>query len=69
VSIYANGTSVDFRNATDKAGIGNPAWVRLDADGQFMLEIKSANGSAETFVLYAVVGSTVGQKTVTQEAP
>jgi hypothetical protein len=69
VSIYANGTSVDFRNATDKVDIGNRAWVRLDADGQFMLEIKSANGSAETFVLYAVVGSIVGQKTVTQEAP
>jgi hypothetical protein len=69
VSIYANGTLVRFRNATDKVDIGNPAWVRLDAGGQFMLEIKSANGSGETFVLYAVVGSTVGQKTVTQEAP
>ncbi len=68
VSIYANGTSVDFRNATDKVDIGNRAWVRLDAGGQFMLEVRSANGSAETFVLYAVVGSIVGQKTVTQEA-
>jgi len=69
VSIYANGTLVRFRNVTDKVDIGNPAWVRLDAGGQFMLEVKSANGSGETFVLYAVVGSTVGQKTVTQEAP
>jgi hypothetical protein len=69
VSIYANGTLVYFRNATDKVDIGNPAWVRLDAGGQFMLEVKSASGSGETFVLYAVVGSTVGQKTVTQEAP
>ena len=34
-----------------------------------MLEVRSANGSGETFVLYAVVGSTVGQETVTQEAP
>jgi hypothetical protein len=68
VSIYANGTLVYFQNVTDKAGIGNPAWVRLDAGGQFMLEVRSANGSGETFVLYAVVGSIVGQKTVTQEA-
>ena len=68
-SIYANATLVYFRNATDKVDIGNPAWVRLDANGQFMLEIKSASGSAETFVLYAVVGSTVSQETVTQEAP
>jgi hypothetical protein len=68
VSIYANGTLVYFRNATDKVDIGNPAWVRLDAGGQFMLEVRSANGSGETFVLYAVVGSTVGQETVTQEA-
>jgi len=68
VSIYANGTLVYFRNVTDKVDIGNPAWVRLDSGGQFMLEVRSANGSGETFVLYAVVGSTVGQKTVTQEA-
>jgi hypothetical protein len=68
VSIYANGTLVYFRNATE-VDIGNPAWVRLDAGGQFMLEVKSASGSAEAFVLYAVVGSIVGQKTVTQEAP
>jgi hypothetical protein len=69
VSIYANGTLVYFRNVTDKVDIGNPAWVRLDAGGQLMLEVKSASGSGETFVLYAVVGSIVGQKTVTQEAP
>lgn len=69
VSIYANGTLVYFRNVTDKVYVGNPAWVRLESGGQFMLEVKSANGSGETFVLYAVVGSTVGQKTVTQEAP
>jgi hypothetical protein len=69
VSIYANGTLVRFRNVTDKVDIGNPAWVRLDAGGQFMLEVRSAYGPGETFVLYAVVGSAVGQKTVTQEAP
>jgi len=69
VSIYANGTSVAFRNATDKASIENPAWMRLDARGEFQLEIKSTSGSPETFVLYAVVGSVVGEKTITQEAP
>ena len=69
VSIYANGTGVAFRNATDKASIANPAWVRLDARGEFQLEIKSASGSPETFVLYAVVGSIVDEKTIAQEAP
>jgi hypothetical protein len=69
VSIYANGTLVYFRNATDKASIANPAWVRLDARGELQLEIKSTSGSPETFVLYAVVGSVVGEKTITQEAP
>lgn len=69
VSIYANGTSVAFRNATDKTSIANPAWVRLDASGEFQFEIRSASVSAETFIVYAVVGSAVGQKTVVQEAP
>jgi hypothetical protein len=69
VSIYANGTSILLRNATDKTSIANPAWVRLNGNGEFQLEIKSASGSSETFVLYAVVGSVVGQKTITQEAP
>jgi hypothetical protein len=69
VSIYANGTLVYFRNATDKVDIGNPAWVRLNAVGEFKLEVKSTSGSAESFVLYAVVGSIVGQKTIMQEAP
>jgi hypothetical protein len=69
VSVYANGTSVAFRNATDKASIANPAWVHLDARGEFQLEIRSTSGSPETFVLYAVVGSVVGEKTIAQEAP
>jgi hypothetical protein len=69
VSIYANGTSVAFRNATDKTSILNPAWVRLNANGEFQLEIRSTSGSAETFILYAVVGTTMDQKIVTQEAP
>ena len=69
VSIYANGTSAAFRNVTDKTSIANPAWVRLDATGTFQLEIKSTSGTAETFVLYAVVGSVVGKETILQEAP
>ena len=69
VSVYANGTDVAFRNATDKASIANPAWVHLDARGEFQLEIKSTSGSPETFVLYAVVGSVVGEETIAQEAP
>jgi hypothetical protein len=70
VSIYANGTYVAFRNATDNTALpSNPAWVYLDATGQYQLGVKSSSGSSETFVLYIVVGSLVGQKTVTQEAP
>jgi hypothetical protein len=69
VSIYANGTSVVFRNATDKTSVSNPAWVRLNAVGEFQLELISTSGSSETFVLYASVGSVLGEKTITQEAP
>jgi hypothetical protein len=72
VSIYANGTSIAFRNATDKTDVWyNPtsSGLRLDSSGTIQLEIKSASGSAETFILYAVVGSEVGQKTVIQENP
>jgi len=69
VSIYANGTSVVFRNATDGTPISNPGWVRLDANGELQLELQSTNGTAEAFVLSAVVGSVLGQKTITQEAP
>jgi hypothetical protein len=69
VSVYVNGTSIALRNATDKMPITNPAWVRLDAVGEFQLEVKSASGSPQSFVLYAVVGSVVGQKTIAQEAP
>jgi hypothetical protein len=69
VSIYANGTSVTFRNATDGTSVPNPGWVRLDANGEFQLELTSTNGTSQTFVLYAVVGSVVVQKAIMQEAP
>jgi hypothetical protein len=58
-----------FRNAVDKSSVQNPGWVRLDANGEYPLDLRSANGSAETFVLYASVGDVVGTKTITQEAP
>jgi len=70
VSIYANGTYVALRNATNNTALlSNPVWIYLDATGQYQLEVKSSSESSETFVLYIVVGSIVGQKTVTQEAP
>ena len=69
ISMYANGTSLVLQNATDEQAISNPCWIRLDSNGRFDLNLKSTNLSVETFVLYAVVGSTVGQKTIAQEAP
>jgi hypothetical protein len=69
VSIYANGTSIAFRNGVDKRSVANPGWVRMNAVGEYYLELKATYGSVQTFVLYASVGSVVGQKTVTQGAP
>jgi len=69
ISMYANGTSLVLQNATDEQAISNPCWIRLDSNGRFDLNLKSTNLSVETFVLYAVVGSTLGQKTIAQEAP
>lgn len=68
ISIYANGTSLTFRNATDQTSISNPSWIHADLEGKIQLEIKSTYAAGETFVLYAVVGSVVGQKTIAQEA-
>jgi len=64
-----SGTSIAFLSATDGSSVTNPAWVRLDAAEEYPLEAESTSGSAEAFILYAAVGSAVGQKTVTQEAP
>jgi len=69
ISIYANGTNVSFRNATSKEMRGNPDWVRLNANGEYYIEIRSASESEETFTLYAVAGSVVAKKTISQEAP
>jgi hypothetical protein len=69
ISVYANGTSVSLRNGLDEASVANPGWVRLNAVGEYYLELRATYGSVQTFVLYASVGSVVGQKTVTQGAP
>jgi len=69
ISIYANGTDLVFRNAITEESVSNPDWVYLNAEGEYNLEIKSTHGSTETFVLYVVAGSVVGQKTITQEEP
>jgi hypothetical protein len=67
-SIYANGTTVTLQNATSGASLVNPAWVQLDANGEFQLQLGSATSSGETFVLYVSVGTVVQQKTITQAA-
>jgi hypothetical protein len=76
VSIYANGTSLTLFNAitntkiTNTYPIPNPnAWVQLDISGEYQLYLQSTSGSEETFNLYASVGTTIGQKEITQEAP
>jgi hypothetical protein len=67
VAISTNGTSTTFQNATDGTNMANPVWVYLDVSGTYLLKVNSASATSETFVLYAVVGSVVGQKKVTQE--
>jgi hypothetical protein len=65
-SLYANGTTVVFQNAISGAILQPPAWVQLDVNGTFQLQIESTTSSGETFVLYAVVGNIVQQKTIIQ---
>jgi hypothetical protein len=67
-SLYANGTTVTFQNATDGTPAPNPAWLLLDANGTFQLQITSITSSGETFVLYVSVGTVVQQKSITQAA-
>jgi hypothetical protein len=69
VSIYGNGTNLTFLNAVTNSTIPNPAWVQLDAAGEYQLYLKSTTGSSETFVLSASVGTTIGQKSITQAVP
>jgi hypothetical protein len=68
-SIYGNGTNLLFQNYDSKTPVSNPGWVYLDENGLYILEIKSSNGSTETFYIKSTVGSIVGEKITTQEAP
>jgi hypothetical protein len=69
VAISTNGTSTTFQNAQDGTNMTNPVWVYLDASGTYLLKVNSARATPQTFMLYAVVGAVVGQKTLTQSAP
>ncbi len=69
VSIYANGTSVNFENALDNSSINDPAWVQLDSKGTYQLKLQATSSSSQTFTIFASVGTTVGQKSILQEAP
>jgi hypothetical protein len=68
-SIYGNGTTLSFQNYYSKTPVSNPDWIYLDENGLYILEIMSSNGSTETFYIKSTVGSIVGEKTITQEAP
>ncbi|HJX02904.1 MAG TPA: hypothetical protein VJ439_03470, partial [Candidatus Bathyarchaeia archaeon] len=69
ISVYANGTNLTFRNAVDKSSVQNPGWVRLDANGEYQLELRSTNASGELFLLYSAIGDVVGTKAILQEIP
>jgi len=69
VSIYGNGSSLSFRNAVTQTPLTNPDWVYLDLNGNYYLEVNSIHGTSERFYLRTVVGSVIGEKTITQEAP
>jgi hypothetical protein len=68
-SIYGNGTTFSFQNYYSKTPVSNPGWVYLDENGLYILEIMSSNGATETFYIKSTVGSVVGEKITTQEAP
>jgi hypothetical protein len=68
-SIYANDTNVALLNAADNSSIANPAWVQLNINGEYLLKLKSNSTSSENFLLTAVVGTSICQKNITQEAP
>ena len=68
-SIYGDGTDVLFRDSLTLAPLLNPEWVYLDVDGRYFLDLKSSHGTSETFILRAVIGSVIGEKSINQEAP
>jgi hypothetical protein len=68
-SIFNNGTFVQTQDAITKAILTNPDWVYLDEQGEYYLEIKSTNGTTDTFFLKVIIGSVIGEKTITQQPP
>ncbi len=68
VSIYANGSSINLQDAITNQTIPNPAWVQLDSNGIYQFRLQSTSSSQESFVIFASVGTTVGRKSVLQEA-
>ena len=62
-----SGTSIALPNATDELSGTNPAWVRLNAAGEYPLEAELASGSAGIFITHIVVGSIVGRNAIAQE--
>jgi len=66
-SVYADGENVLLRNASNGEAMENPAWVRLDSNGEFQLEVSSRSPGGDEFTLYIVVGSLVGERRITQE--
>ncbi|MDT8781621.1 MAG: hypothetical protein IAX22_03105 [Candidatus Bathyarchaeota archaeon] len=67
-SIHVNGTNITLLNADTNQPLANPAWVQLDVNGEYRIKLQSTNSASETFVILVSVGTTIGQKTVTQEA-
>ncbi|MCW3999252.1 MAG: hypothetical protein NWE93_03340 [Candidatus Bathyarchaeota archaeon] len=68
VSIYINGTNIALFDVSDSP-LANPAWVRLDANGAIQIKLQSTNSTGQTIGIFASVGTTLGEKTITQEAP
>ena len=69
ISIYSDGSSVSLRDSVTQVPMTNPGWAYLDVNGEYRLDLKSASGSPESFDLKVVVGSVVGDKSITQQAP
>jgi hypothetical protein len=68
VSIYSDGSNITLLNTLTNQAISNPAWVQLDVSGVYQFKLSSNSVSEDSFVIYASVGTTVGQKNVLQEA-
>ncbi|MCX8151240.1 MAG: hypothetical protein N3D85_07045 [Candidatus Bathyarchaeota archaeon] len=70
-AIYTNGTNVLLRKlpSDPNTTLSNPDWDNLNVNGEYSFYLKSTSATSEVFVLYVAVGTTLGQKTITQEAP